>query len=362
MYEPANGYRPGGFHPVLIGDVLNGHFKVANKLGFSTKATVGLCRDLASGEWRAIKIYAAESSHENLASAKAQATLHLTASLEHFWVVGPNGRHLCAVQRLVGPSIALAPYHYGERPLFLGDLCRQMATAVSSFHKQGLYHGRLHPDNIRFVVDDTIHELTEEKMNRVIDYPYTSEGSADLINKDANLSLSANVPKYLVSPAALDFSGSRLSDSDDDDYRGPYVTPFIALADLDACTQHPPNNNTTTTTPTTPAPPFKPTLHPSSYTPPETWATTLSPNPLLTTSTDTHPTTPSPPPSPPPPNIWALAVGMYATVCATEVVRRRRRARDFLRDGLLGQGARARRLRGGGAVGRCRRGRLRSRW
>lgn len=63
--------------------------------------------DVTRHKWRAIKIYVAESFHEDLASVKLvqpnpeQLSIFAT-SLEHFWVVGPNGRHLCAVQPLLG--------------------------------------------------------------------------------------------------------------------------------------------------------------------------------------------------------------------------------------------------------------------
>lgn len=34
--EEVNFYKPGGFHPVLLGDVLDGRFKVVNKLGYAS--------------------------------------------------------------------------------------------------------------------------------------------------------------------------------------------------------------------------------------------------------------------------------------------------------------------------------------
>ncbi|KAH6641823.1 kinase-like domain-containing protein, partial [Chaetomium tenue] len=237
MDEGVSYYCPGGFHPVLIGDVLDGRFKVVNKLGFGPEATVWLCRHVRWDEWRAIKIYAAESSHENLASAKVQETLHLSPSLDHFWVVGPNGRHLCAVQRLLGPLVSEVACQFPERPLFLRDICRQMATAVSSLHKQGFYHGRLHPGNIRFVVNDAIRRLTEQEMKEMIGRPYICHDPAHPSNKYANRPPSTHIPEYLVSPTELGFPTGRLGGYD----RGSYTTPFIALADLDAYTQHPPN-------------------------------------------------------------------------------------------------------------------------
>ena len=42
MVDEVNRYLPRGFHPVLIGDILDSRFKVVNKLGYSVEATVAL--------------------------------------------------------------------------------------------------------------------------------------------------------------------------------------------------------------------------------------------------------------------------------------------------------------------------------
>lgn len=39
-------YRPGGFHPVHLGDLLDGRFEVVHKLGHGGHATVWLCQEL----------------------------------------------------------------------------------------------------------------------------------------------------------------------------------------------------------------------------------------------------------------------------------------------------------------------------
>ena len=44
--EGRAAYRPGGFHPVYIGDVFSDRFKVLNKIGYGRYSTVWLVRDL----------------------------------------------------------------------------------------------------------------------------------------------------------------------------------------------------------------------------------------------------------------------------------------------------------------------------
>lgn len=44
--EPLHRYRPGGYHPVHLGDVLkDGRYKILHKLGFGGYSTVWVARD-----------------------------------------------------------------------------------------------------------------------------------------------------------------------------------------------------------------------------------------------------------------------------------------------------------------------------
>lgn len=44
--EGRAAYRPGGLHPVYIGDVFNDRFKVLSKIGYGRYSTIWLVRDL----------------------------------------------------------------------------------------------------------------------------------------------------------------------------------------------------------------------------------------------------------------------------------------------------------------------------
>ena len=44
--EGRNAYRPGGFHPVYIGDVYADKYKTLNKIGYGVYSTVWLIQDL----------------------------------------------------------------------------------------------------------------------------------------------------------------------------------------------------------------------------------------------------------------------------------------------------------------------------
>lgn len=44
--EKVPAYKPEDFYPAYIGDVFRSRYQIVSKLGFGTKSTVWLCRDL----------------------------------------------------------------------------------------------------------------------------------------------------------------------------------------------------------------------------------------------------------------------------------------------------------------------------
>jgi serine/threonine-protein kinase SRPK3 len=121
-------YRPGGLHPVRIGDVFaNGSYKVLHKLGHGGSSTVWLARDQrpqssVSATLVALKILSADQSckpKDEIPDLVFPPKLGAFASASHspardnvltlkddFMEEGPNGMHLCTVSQLAGPSVA----------------------------------------------------------------------------------------------------------------------------------------------------------------------------------------------------------------------------------------------------------------
>ena len=54
--ENPNRYRPGGYHPVHLGDVYHERYRVIHKLGFGANSTVWLARDLQQTHQSAIVV------------------------------------------------------------------------------------------------------------------------------------------------------------------------------------------------------------------------------------------------------------------------------------------------------------------
>ena len=121
-------YRPGGLHPVRIGDVFaNGRYKVLHKLGHGGSSTVWLARDQrpqssVSATLVASKILFADrscKSKDEIPDFVFPSKLGAFASAEHsparhnvliikddFMEEGPNGMHLRTVSHLAGLSVA----------------------------------------------------------------------------------------------------------------------------------------------------------------------------------------------------------------------------------------------------------------
>ncbi|KAB8271101.1 kinase-like domain-containing protein [Aspergillus minisclerotigenes] len=123
--EGTQVYRPGGFHPVYIGDVFKDRYKVLNKIGYGVYSTVWLVRDLEpaqsglENQFRALKVLSADS-YEGTDSPMFEREIlthlrngdrdqigydyvcHLLDDFEHR---GPNGTHVCLVFELMGETL-----------------------------------------------------------------------------------------------------------------------------------------------------------------------------------------------------------------------------------------------------------------
>ncbi|KAK6066408.1 serine/threonine-protein kinase SRPK3 [Seiridium cupressi] len=168
QYEDIERYRPGGFHPVHIGDYLDDdqRFVVLHKLGFGSSSTVWLCFDQYSQSYKAIKVVAADESplrcHDSAEvdalaqKAKEEGLYHsIITTLENFWIEGPNGQHLCLVMPVLGPNLLDGLEGAGlDTPEYLTDLCFDLAATVGYLHEHGIVHGDIRPQKIMVVLAD----------------------------------------------------------------------------------------------------------------------------------------------------------------------------------------------------------------
>ncbi|KAB8277168.1 kinase-like domain-containing protein [Aspergillus minisclerotigenes] len=177
--EWVEDYRPGGYHPVVLGDVFNnGQYKVIRKLGevhllyFVVHRYLFLFRN--SG-YVALKILVSEISRSTTELrilrhitevAPAEGGRHITRLLGEFEHHGPNGVHRCLVFEPMGPSVntmveelpQFKPRMRGMKiryPLRMAkSILKQSLQALAFLHENGISHGDFQPGNILFTLDD----------------------------------------------------------------------------------------------------------------------------------------------------------------------------------------------------------------
>lgn len=156
--EPTRFYRPGGFHPIHLGDILHDRYRIIDKLGFGSYATVWLVEDLKLGKFASLKVQTAEASNslevavlrhlgpKELQRRDSTGQECLVEFLDDFRVEGPNGNHQCIVTEVVGPSIAEDVEEiYNDGELYPIDIAKKLITQVTRgvayLPSYGVVHG-----------------------------------------------------------------------------------------------------------------------------------------------------------------------------------------------------------------------------
>ncbi|GLA15446.1 hypothetical protein AnigIFM62618_001986 [Aspergillus niger] len=174
--EWVEDYHPGGYHPVVLGDVFNnGQYKVIRKLGEGSYSTVWLACDLRNGGYVALKILVAQLPESTAelhilrhitGTAPTEAAKHVTRLLGEFEHHGPNGVHKCLVFEPMGPSVnsmveelpQFKPRMFGMKvryPLWMAKgILKQSLDALTFLHRNGIAHGDFQPGNILFTLKD----------------------------------------------------------------------------------------------------------------------------------------------------------------------------------------------------------------
>lgn len=169
--ENLEDYKPGGFHPVHIGDRLKeNRYCIINKLGHGCFSTVWLAEDALKKTCVAVSISQAqlsqipsgnESSHEDTRKtirmlqhlAEGKETdyrgSNVLLPLDIFELSGPNGAHFCIVTHLQGQSLAMVTKRdLGKlsETLPLPKAKRAIMSLLTGFayiHSRGICHGGL---------------------------------------------------------------------------------------------------------------------------------------------------------------------------------------------------------------------------
>ncbi|KAK4672134.1 hypothetical protein QC763_100420 [Podospora pseudopauciseta] len=209
--EDLNRYCPGGFHPIHLHDKLHdGRYEIVHKLGFGTFSTVWLARDNQEKRNVTVKVVTADKSDETscelsiLQALKERGDVnhpghnHVSHLVESFHIQGPNGRHLCAVQDLLGPttsSVTDRCPNYRLEGNLARSISRQLLLAVDYLHSAGVAHGDIHMGNVLFCLPE-LEVASPEVIIKDLGPPQTGK----IARKDGG-PLEPGMPEYLVEPA-----------------------------------------------------------------------------------------------------------------------------------------------------------------
>ncbi|PKY01613.1 kinase-like protein [Aspergillus campestris IBT 28561] len=209
--DTLENYKPGGYHPVLIGDVLHNRYRIVDKLGFGGYSTVWLAHDTHQEEYVAVKIGIADSPSISQelkclralsASSKPAHPGHeaIPTPLDEFELCGPNGVHPCYT--MVPTRCDLREVSFGH--LFPLEVARALVggltRAISYMHSCGYVHGDIHLRNILLQLPPSLNHLSIKQF-------YEKYGDPDAVPitlRDGTAGpLSPNVPPTAVTPLYL---------------------------------------------------------------------------------------------------------------------------------------------------------------
>ncbi|KLJ06353.1 hypothetical protein EMPG_10241 [Blastomyces silverae] len=215
--EPLEDYVPGGYHPIMIGDILRDRYRIVDKLGFGGYSTVWLARDTHLEHYVAVKVGIADSEesdsllHETKTLRALSAPLPVSASahqrlgrgsvpclLDEFKVHGPNGVHLCYTTTPARCNLSKASFSC----LFPLEVARALVggltLAVAYIHSQGYVHGDIHLHNILVKLPTSFDQLSIEQL-----YEKYSKPRTVTIKQHDGKPLSSNIPPKAVLPLYL---------------------------------------------------------------------------------------------------------------------------------------------------------------
>ncbi|TGJ82074.1 hypothetical protein E0Z10_g6685 [Xylaria hypoxylon] len=207
--EPLHLYRPGGYHPVKLGDRLkDGRYKIFHKLGWGHYSTTWAVWDEALGKSVAVKISVSDKDNKNnheteiLKSISAVSDnhhpgqIHLLQLFDNFHFDGPNGRHECFVSELLGPNIrdTVKDVYCNKRlPASLAkSTARQVLLGLDCLKQHRVAHGDIDSSNLAFVIP-RLRLLDEEEFIDTLQLP-----QLELINTPDSTRSPDNLPPYLV--------------------------------------------------------------------------------------------------------------------------------------------------------------------
>lgn len=210
--EGEEGYRPGGYHPVNVGERYNARYTVLKKLGWGHFSTVWMVHDkkhTTKGtdaavvgdcpEFVALKIQKSAPHYQEAAldeiellrcaseAARSNEVVtefgpkydpHVVLLLDHFEHTGPNGQHFCFIFETLGENLleVIKKYDYKGMPLpIVKRFVKQTCIALDFLHRHcKIIHTDLKPENILIATPPPI--PSAEEVTNILAFQNPSTG------------------------------------------------------------------------------------------------------------------------------------------------------------------------------------------
>ena len=155
--ENFNDYKPGGYAPISIGELLNNRYKIIKKIGFGVFSVVYLTYDYDTTTYCALKVY--KSSKEDTKSAQTEINIldkinseYCCQKKDNFVYHSIFGDHTVIVFIMYGENLyhIITMYRYNGLPInSVKKICLKILLALRYIHDEiNLINTDLKPENI----------------------------------------------------------------------------------------------------------------------------------------------------------------------------------------------------------------------